>query len=81
MIKIDIVELMIKEIGEKYPEKLEREKFYLEMHKRLCNDVLYSDPKYKENTIILTNIFRNLMMDLCKEVTNYLNEEGIYSHE
>lgn len=81
MNKIDLTEMMIKEITDKYPEKLDKVKSYLSMHKGLCNDVLYTDLKYKESTIILTNIFRSLMMDFCKEVTDYLNEEGVYRHE
>lgn len=79
MNKIDIIELMIKEI-DCYPDK-ERIKTYMTFHKSLCNDVLYTSLKYKESSIILTNIFRNLMSDFCKEVTDYLNEEGAYSHE
>lgn len=79
MNKIDIIELMIKEI-ENYTGN-DRIKMYMTLHKGLCNDVLYSDRKYKESAIILTNIFRNLMRDFCKEVTDYLNEEGAYNHE
>lgn len=79
--KIDIVEFMITEINNKYPNKLNEEKVFMMLNKTLYNDVLYSDSRYKESTIILTNIFRNLMLDFCKEVNDYINKEGVYKNE
>ncbi len=81
MKKIDIIELMMKEIPDTGSTQLAKIKLYMKLHKGLCNDVLYTDYKYKDSTIILTNIFNNLMSDFCKEVTDYLNEEGVYNHE
>ena len=80
MNKIDIVSLMIKELDQ-YPSNQDKIKLYMDYHKSLCNDVLYTSPKYKDSAIILTNIFKTLMADLCKEITNYLNEEVEYKHE
>jgi len=79
--KIDISSIIINEIDRFNNKKLEQEKFFIQMHKTLCNDVLYTDSKYKESTIILTHIFRNLMMDFCKEVSEYVNNEGVYKNE
>lgn len=79
--KIDIVEFMITEINNKYPNKLNEEKVFMTLNKSLCNDVLYNDSRYKESTIILTNIFRNLMTDFCKEVNDCINKEGVYKSE
>lgn len=80
MDKIDIISLMIKELDQ-YPGNHDKIKLYMDYHRNLCNDVLYTSSKYKESTIILTNIFRTLMSDLCKEITNCLNEEVEYEHE
>lgn len=79
--RLDLVQFMINEINNKYPDKLIEEKIFMSLNKSLCNDVLYQDDKYKESTIILTNIFRNLMTDFCKEVNNCVNKEGAYKNE
>ncbi len=71
---------MIKELDQ-YTGNQDKIKLYMDYHKSLCNDVLYTSSKYKDSAIILTSIFRTLMSDLCKEITNYLNEEVEYKHE
>lgn len=79
--RLDIVEFIINEIDNKYSNNLNEEKLFMKMNKSLCNDVLYQDKKFKESTIIMTHIFRNLMMDFCKEVSNCVNKEGVYKDE
>lgn len=78
--KIDIAEIIINEINNNYGN-LEEVKLYIKLHKNLCNDVLYSDDKYKESVMILSHIFKNIMTDFCKEVTNCINKEGVYKNE
>lgn len=78
--KIDISEIIINEINNNY-SNLEEVKEYIKLHKNLCNDVLYSDYKYKESVMILSHIFKNIMTDFCKEVTNCINKEGAYRNE
>lgn len=79
--KIDFVTIFINEIERREMKKLKKEKIYMEMHKSLCNDVLYTDSKYKESTIILTHIFNNLMIDFIKEVNDCVNKVGAYKNE
>ncbi len=78
--KMDIAEIIINEISDNY-SNLEEVKLYIKLHKNLCNDFLYSDNKYKESVIILSHIFKNVMTDFCKEVTNCINKEGVYKNE
>ena len=79
--RIDIVEMIINEINNRNYDHLNEEKLFLEMNKSLCNNVLYQDKKFKDNTIILTNIFRNIFSDMIKEVNNCINKEGVYKNE
>ena len=81
MKKIDIIEVIINEINRDNNKKLEEEKLFMKMNRSLCNDVLYNDNKYKESTIIMTNIFKNIMTDFIKEVNNYINKAGVYKNE
>lgn len=78
--KIDLAEIIINEINNKY-SNLDEIKLYIKIHKNLCNDVLYNNDKYKESVIILSHIFKNIMTDFCKEVTNCINKEGAYRNE
>lgn len=79
--KLDITGFIINEINRNNPEKLNEEKLFMKLNKNLCNDVLYSDSKYKESTIILTHIFKNLMIDFIKEVNDCVEKKGAYKHE
>lgn len=78
--KLDITEFIISEIKKDY-NHLNEELIFLELNRNLCNNVLYNDPKFKESSIILTHIFKNLMMDFIKEVSMRVNEEGPYKNE
>lgn len=78
--KLDITEFIISEIKKNY-NHLNEELIFLELNRNLCNSVLYNDPKFKESTIILTHIFKNLMMDFIKEVSMRVNEKGPYKNE
>ena len=77
--RIDIVNIILNEIKNK--EKLKEESIYMEMHESLCNEVLYTNTRYKESAIILTSIFNNLMSDFIKEVYDCIHKEGVYKHE
>ena len=79
--KIDFATMFINEIERRKMKKLCKEKIFLELNKSLCNNVLYTDSKYKESTIILTHIFNDLMIDFIKEVNNCVNKEGAYKNE
>ncbi len=79
--KIDFATIFINEIERREMKKLNKEKIFMEMNKSLCNNVLYTDTKYKESTIILTHIFNDLMIDFIKEVNNCVNKEGAYKNE
>lgn len=79
--KIDIVGIFINEIERKNKTHLQEEKLFMEMKKNMCNDVLYTDNKYKESAIILTHIFNNLMIDFVKEVSDCVNKVGAYKNE
>ncbi len=79
--KIDFATIFINEIERREMKKLNKEKMFMEMNKSLCNNVLYTDTKYKESTIILTHIFNDLMIDFIKEVNNCVNKEGAYKNE
>ncbi len=78
--KLDMASLIICELKNNYP-KLTEERIFMEINKSLCNGVLYNDPKFKESTIILTHVFKNLMTDFVKEVTLRINKEGDYKDE
>lgn len=77
---LDITEFIISEIKKNY-NHLNEELIFLELNRNLCNSVLYNDPKFKESAIILTHIFKNLMMDFIREVSMRVNEEGTYKNE
>lgn len=79
--KIDFVTIFINEIERRKIKKLNKEKIYMELNKSLCNNVLYTDSRYKESTIILTHIFNNLMIDFIKEVNDCVNKTGAYKNE
>ena len=79
--KIDFATIFINEIERREMKKLNKEKDFMKINKSLCNNVLYTDSKYKESTIILTHIFNNLMIDFIKEVNNCVNKEGAYKNE
>lgn len=78
--EIDITSLMICEIKNNYP-KLNEERIFMEINKNLCNSVLYNDPKFKESSIILTHIFKNLIATFVREVNLRINKEGVYKDE
>lgn len=80
IIKFDITQFMIDEIDVNY-QHLNEEKIFMKLNKNLCNGVLYSDPKFKDSTIILTHIFKNLMLDFVREVNMRINKEGVYKDE
>ena len=77
--KIDIAEIMMGKIKEN--KSLECELLFMKMNKHLCNDVLYTDKKYKESTIIMTHIFNNLMCSFIREVSDCVNKRGAYNHD
>lgn len=79
--KIDFATMFINEIERRKMKKLCKEKIFLELNKSLCNNVLYTDSKYKESTIILTHIFNDLMIDFMKEVNDCVNKVGAYKNE
>ena len=79
--KVDVVTVFINEIERRDMKKLKKEKAFMEMNKSLCNNVLYTDSRYKESTIILTHILNNLMVDFIKEVNDCVNKVGAYKHE
>ncbi len=78
--KFDITQFMIDEIDVNY-QHLNEEKIFMKLNKNLCNGVLYNDPKFKDSTIILTHIFKNLMLDFVREVSMRINKEGVYKDE
>ena len=61
--------------------KLKKEKLFMDFNRGLCNNALYSDPKYKESAIILSHIINDLMVDFLKEVYDCVNVEGAYKNE
>ena len=79
--KIDFATMFINEIERRKMKKLNKEKIFIDFNKSLCNNVLYTDSKYKESTIILTHIFNNLMVDFIKEVNDCVNKVGAYKNE
>ena len=79
--KIDFATMFINEIERRKMKKLNKEKIFIDFNKSLCNNVLYTDSKYKESTIILTHIFNNLMFDFIKEVNDFVNNVGAYKNE
>jgi hypothetical protein len=79
--KLDIAGFIINEIERNNLEKFDEEELFIKLNKNLCNDVLYSDLKYKESTIIVSHILKNLMIDFLKEVNNCVKKEGAYKNE
>ena len=79
--KIDFATMFINEIERRKMKKLNKEKIFIDFNKSLCNNVLYTDSKYKESTIILNHIFNNLMVDFIKEVNDCVNKVGAYKNE
>lgn len=79
--KIDIAGFIINEIERNNLEKFDEEELFIKLNKNLCNDVLYNDLKYKESTIIVSHILKNLMIDFLKEVNNCVKKEGAYKNE
>ena len=79
--KIDFATMFINEIERRKMKKLNKEKIFIDFNKSLCNNVLYTDSKYKESTIILTHIFNDLMIDFMKEVNDCVNKVGAYKNE
>lgn len=67
--EIDIVEFMLHTIPNDTLEK-QRIKLYLKTHKTDCNYYIFNDLKYKDRVICLTNIFKTVQADLCREVFN-----------
>ena len=45
--KIDFVTIFINEIERRKIKNLNKEKIYMELNKSLCNNVLYTDSRYK----------------------------------
>ena len=78
MERINMITLMIEELDNKKSENAEMIKLFMEFNSHLCNDVLYTDSRYKDTTIIITNMFKKLMIDFCKEVYDCVNGEGVY---
>lgn len=78
--KFDITEFMIMEIKNNY-QHLNKEKIFMELNKNLCNSILYNDPKFKESTIIVSHILKNLMVDFIREVSMRVNNMGVYKDE
>ncbi len=78
--KFDITEFMIIQIKQSY-QHLNEERIFMELNKNLCNSVLYNDPKFKESTIIISHILKNLMRDFVREVNMRVNKEGVYKDE
>lgn len=79
--KIDFAKMFINEIERREMKQLSKEKTFIEMNTSLCNNVLYTDSRYKESSIILTHIFNNLMIDFIKEVNDCVNDMGVYKNE
>ena len=79
--KIDFATIFINEIERREMKNLNKEEIYMKLNKSVCNNVLYTDSRYKESTIILTHIFNNLMIDFIKEVNICVNKTGAYKNE
>lgn len=79
--KIDFATIFINEIERREMKNLNKEEIYMKLNKSLCNNVLYTDSRYKESTIILTHIFNNLMIDFIKEVNDCINKTEAYKNE
>lgn len=81
MNNLDLTEFMIKKLETSDSKEKKELIAYMSFHKSLCNEVLYSDKKYKETAIIITHLFNNLFSDFCKEVINCVYQEGVYKNE
>ena len=79
--RINIVKAMINELSNSENKNTEIIRKYLILNEALCNEVLYTDPKYKESSIILTHIFKNLTLNLGKEITNVIFERSNVNNE
>lgn len=75
--KLNIAEIILKELERSSSNNHKKIKSFLHFNNKLCNDVLYTDSRYKESVIILTHIFRNLTNDFCKQITDCVNNEGV----
>jgi len=79
--RINIIDFILMEIERNYKNKLIDEKTFMVINKKICNDVIYEDKKFKDSAIIMTHIFKNLMIDFCNEVNKCVNKEGVYKNE
>ena len=75
--KIDIVDMLLIELEKRInidPENelLHKIKIYLYSHKSRCLDYLYMNSKYKESTLILTHIFKNIFTDISKDIAEVM---------
>ncbi len=81
MNNLDLTEFMIKKLETSDSKEKKELIAYMSFHKSLCNEVIYSDKKYKGTAIIITHLFNNLFSDFCKEVINCVRQEGAYKNE
>lgn len=71
--EFDIIGLIIKELDKSDKLIHHKIKQYMMDNWYTCDDIIHNSPKFKESTIIVSHILKNISCDLTKEISNIIS--------